>query len=191
MTLFDCVEILICIGLYIPLDTQILRGTVVQSLATWGLWALLDGIATASIVYQHGNFTAVAIYTCGGVATSLCILKSKKFEWKWFEGVVAATAVICMIVWAISGARNATIASTTAVMIAGGPQIRDAYRKPWESSLVTWIGFLVVNILATIQGKSWTVEERLYPVACTILCFVILMFTAQKLWIPQPVVEKK
>jgi len=58
VTLFDCVEILICIGLYIPLDTQILRGTVVQSLATWGLWALLDGIATASIVYQHGNFTA-------------------------------------------------------------------------------------------------------------------------------------
>ena len=175
------------IAVYVPLCISILRGKVKQNLATWLLWALLDGITAASIFYQYGNYLLTASFALGSTFTSLSIIRSKNFQWTWFETMVASLVVACIVIWAASGAYIATIASTTAVIIAGVPMIVECYKKPWDNPFSTFFCFLVANILGTIGGKEWSVIERLYPAACTIYCLLIVLLIARKFWIkPEP-----
>jgi len=168
---------------YVPLCLAILRGKVKQNLATWVLWALLDGIAAASIFYQHGNYLLIAAYTLGSTVTSLSILRSKNFKWTLFHTMVSLLVAACIVVWAISGAYVATIASTTAVIIAGIPLVVDCYRKPEENPFLTYLGFLTANALATMGGKEWSVPERLYPAACVVYGVITVLLVARKFWV--------
>jgi len=179
---FTLAGIIVGIAVYIPLCIQILSGKTKQNLATWGLWALLDSIAAASLFYQHGNFFLPALYALSSTVISLSILKSKNFSWTWFETMVAFMVVACIVIWAISGAYVATIASTTAVVIAGIPLTAECWKKPEESPFLTYLGFLVANALGVIGGKEWSVTERLYTAACTALCLVVVIFIARRFW---------
>lgn len=176
------------IACYLPLCLAILRGKVKQNLATWVLWALLDGIAAASIFYQHGNYFLVAAYASGSTVTSLSILRSRNFAWTLFHTMVSLLVLACVIVWAISGAYVATIASTTAVIIAGIPLLIDCYKTPAENPFSTYLGFLIANGLGTIGGKEWSVSERLYPAACTVYCLIAVILVARKFWL-RPAVQ--
>jgi hypothetical protein len=171
------------IAVYVPLCISILRGKVKQNLATYLLWALLDYVAAASIFYQHGNYLLTAAFALGSTFAALSIIRSKNFQWTWFETMVASLVVACIIVWAASGAYVATIASTTAVVIAGIPTVVECYKKPWDNSFSTFFGFFVANVLGTIGGKEWSVIERLYPAVCTIYALLIVILIARKFWI--------
>lgn len=184
---------IIGILVYVPLCYQILKNgdRVEQNFATWILWAILDGIATASIIYQHGNFLLTAAFSLGSTITAICILKSKNFSWGWFESMATFLAIACMVIWALSGARIATIASTTAVLIAGLPLMWDCYKRPWKNPFFTYSAFMVSNVLGTAGGKNWSVEERFYPAACTVYCGVVMILVARKFWNPEPELKKE
>ena len=173
---------------YVPLCYQILKsgGKVEQKFATWILWAILDGIVAASIIYQHGNFLLAAAFSLGSTITAICIFKSRNFRWGWFDSMATVMAIACMVIWAFSGARIATIASTTAVVIAGLPLMWDCYKRPWKNPFFTYAAFMVSNILTTMGGKNWSVEERLYPAVCTIYCCVVTLLIARKFWVSEP-----
>ncbi len=173
---------IIGIATYVPLCISILRGKVKQNLATWVLWALLDGIAAASIFYQHGNYLLTASFALGSTFASLSIIRSKNFQWTWFETMVASLVVACIITWAVSGAYVATIASTTAVIIAGVPTLVECYKKSWDNPFSTYLSFLIANILGTMGGKEWSVIERFYTASCTVYCFIAVILIARKFW---------
>ena len=167
-------------GMEIVLCIQILRSNIRQKLATWILWAVLEIIVTTSIIDQRGNFLLPAVYALGNIMVVCCIVKSGIFSWTWFDTFVACMAIACMVVWGISGAKIATIASTTAVLIAGVPFVIACYTNPWDNPFLTYIGFLVTNILGVMGGKDWSVEERLYPVSCAGFGLLALMLVARK-----------
>ncbi|MCX6832757.1 MAG: hypothetical protein NT028_11630, partial [candidate division Zixibacteria bacterium] len=173
---------IIAILLYVPLCVQVLSGKVKQNFATWVLWATLDGIVAATIIFQGGSFLLPAAYSLGSAAVTLSILKSKNFKWTWFETMVACLVVACVVVWVVSGAKVATVASTLAVMIAGVPQSIEAYKKPHEQPFLIYVGFLVANSLATAGAKNWSIEERFYPASMTLLTIAVVLFIARKLW---------
>lgn len=185
MSTLSLVASIIAILLYVPLCIQVFSGKVKQNFATWILWAILDGIAAATIVFQNGNFLLPAAYSFGSAAVTLSILKSKSFKWTWFETMVACLVVVCLVVWSASGAKVATVASTMAVLTAGTPQMIEAWKKPWEQPFLIYAGFLISNGLATAGGRNWSIEERFYPASCTILTIVILVFIARKFWLKQ------
>jgi len=170
--------------LYIPLCKQISTGNVKQNLATWILWSILDGIAAGTLIIQHGNFLLPAAYTLGGATTVLCILIStKKTGWTWFESFITLLVIICLIVWASSGAKTATIASSLALVLAGVPQLIESYRKPWDTPVLIYIGYTTANILSVLGGKDWSVEERFYPSSASIYCLVVSIVALRKVWI--------
>jgi hypothetical protein len=88
--------------------------------------------------------------------------------------------IICLVGWKMSGPWLATILSTTGVVLAGFPQLKDAWKTPREMPLVIYVGYTIVNILSTMGGSSWTVEERLYPATCAVLCAVIVLVSLKK-----------
>lgn len=172
---------------YVGLCAQIWVGRNKQSFATWVLWALIDAITAASVIVQQGNYLLPLFFSIGSLATAASIiLKTKNAGWSWFETMISLLVVVCLLIWYTSGAKMATIAGTTAVLIAGLPQTVEAWKRPWDSSFLVYFGFLVANILSTIGGKDWSIEERFYPGCCAVLCVIVVAIIARKFWMPLP-----
>jgi hypothetical protein len=161
----------IAMGLYAPMIVEIIRARGAgQSFATWGLWAVLDSILTVTLWQQHGNYLLSLGFALGGIALTIVLLVKGDWTWGKFETVIALMVLASLTVWKFSGPRNATIAVTAAVCIAGIPGFIEMLRQPQRAAGKVWAGFTVANILAFFGGAAMTVEERLVPAAFTALC---------------------
>ena len=167
---------LLAMVLYAPMIVEIIRARGAgQSFATWGLWAVLDTILTITLWQQHGNYLLSLGFATGGIVLALVLLKQGNWSWGRFETVIALAVLASLAVWAFSGPRNATIAVTTAVCIAGIPGFVDMVRNPQPAAAKLWAGFTAANVLAFFGGTAMTVEERLVPAAFTVLCALMML----------------
>ena len=163
--------------LYVPMTLEIIRARGAgQSFATWGLWAVLDTVLTITLWQQHGNYLLSLGFAVGGLALAVVLLVQRSWTWGRFETVIALMVLASLAVWKFSGPRNATIAVTTAICLAGIPGFVDMLRNPQPPAGKLWAGFTVANLLAFFGGTAMTLEERLVPAAFTVLC--ALMFVA-------------
>lgn len=162
--------ILAC-AMYLPMILEIIRsGGAGQSFATWTLWAVLDSMLTISLVQQHGNYFLSLGFAIGGIALAAVLLRQRNWSWGRFETVIALMVLACLAVWKFSGTRNATIALTTAICIAGIPGFVEMLRKPQPAAGRLWAGFTAANVVSFFGGTAMTVEERLVPAAFIVLC---------------------
>ncbi|MEK7585119.1 MAG: hypothetical protein AAB455_01200 [Patescibacteria group bacterium] len=180
MNVYQEISAALAILLYIPLAWQILTGRVKQNLATWILWWMLDGLAALSMFFQDGNWYLPAAYVAGCTLIIGCMVRAKNLAWTNFETVVSMMVLVCLIGWATSGPWLATILSTLGVFLAGLAQLKDAWRSPKEMPVLLYFGYFAVNVISMIGGKGWTVEERLYPGACAVLCGAITLASCRK-----------
>lgn len=162
---------------YFPLWKQIRSGKVEQNLFTWVMWATLDALAAATIIKQGGSYALPVFYAIGSGATVYIISKTEhKSIWTWFESVVIALVVACMVIWYLTTDATATVASTLAVLFGSIPQLVDAWKKPRTMPLGAYWAYLLANILCTAGAKDWSIQERFYPASVTILCLLFILF---------------
>lgn len=172
---------------YMFLIKGLLREGMEQSFATWFLWALLDLIAALSMMFKGGNYQLALFYTFFGIFISGLLLYKKQFSWTWLESLVTFLVIVCLVVWATSGDRAATIASTMAMAIATTLQLVAAWKKPSTAgSPFIWGGYTLANLFSLFGGKAWTIEERFYPFVCVLLCVWLAALTSRKNQIEQP-----
>jgi hypothetical protein len=163
------------LAMFVPMIVEIVRKRGAgQSFATWALWAVLDSMLTVTIWQQHGNYFLSLGFALGGIVLSAVLLKMGGFVWGKFESVIALMVLASLAVWKFSGPRNATIAVTTAICIAGVPGIVVRLRKPQRSAAKLWAGYTVANSLSLFGGAMWSVEERLAPAAFVALSVAML-----------------
>lgn len=187
MNVYNILAVSLVVIIYVYLVQQIRTGTARQNLATWTSWVLLDIVAGTSLYVQGGNWYLIAIYVVGGSIIVATIIQSSLFELGWVEIVCFILVVVCIVMWKLSGPQYATVISTIGVAIATYPQIKDAYYNPTEVPLAVYVGFTLANILATIAGKGWTIDERFYPATCSMLCVVIVILTMRRYQKPRGV----
>jgi len=167
---------LIAMGLYVPMIVEIIQARGAgQSFASWGLWAVLDSILTITLWQQHGNYLLSLGFALGGIVLAVVLLVQGGWAWGKFETVIALMVLAGIAVWKFSGPRNATIAVTAAVCIAGIPGFVEMLRKPQPAAGKLWAGFTVANVLAFFGGTAMTVEERLVPTAFIGLCGLMVL----------------
>lgn len=188
MNAFILIGSLIAVLTYFPLWKQIRAGKVEQNLLTWALWATLDLVVAATIIVQSGSFLLPIAYFVGSTITVFFIIKSKgKASWTWFESLVASITIVSMVIWYFSGGKVATVASTSAMIIAGIPQLIDAWKKPHSMPFMAFCAFLLANLLSTAGGSDWSIKERFYPASVAVYCFLIVLVSSRKLWLkPAP-----
>lgn len=154
---------------------QLHHGHSTQNFLTWILWAMLDGVVTITLYLQGGNFLLVGFYVVGSSVVAWFVYKAGGVsEWTWFESLIVALVIVCVIIRQLSGDYWASIAGTLAIITAGIPQLRDAYRTPEKMSFAAYVGFLFANGFSTLGGKEWSVPERFYPAMCTVYTLVFL-----------------
>jgi len=164
------------LAVYVPMIVEIIRARGAgQSFATWALWAVLDIILTVTLWQQHGNYLLSLGFAVGGVVLAAVLLAQGSWNWGRFETVIVLMVLASLTVWQFSGPRNATIAVTAAVCIAGVPGFVDMLRNPQPAAAKLWAGFTVANLLAFFGGTAMTVEERLVPAAFTGLCALMVV----------------
>ena len=179
-------EILLWVGiaiaayLYRILIRGVLNGDIKQSLATWGLWGVLDCITLASIIVQHGNWLVLAFYVIGSLAVCGALAYTKQFGWTWFETGVVGLVLVCVTVWYFGGAMLATVAGTLAIATATLPQLRDSYRMPDRGTVRLWVGFTIVNFLSLVASKSLAIQEVFYPAICVGLTFALVFVNLRR-----------
>ena len=164
------------LALFVPMIVEIVRTRGAgQSFATWGLWTALDSMLTITLWQQHGNYLLSLGFAMGGVFLSAVLLAQGGWAWGKFESVIALMVLASLAVWKFSGPRNATIAVTTAICIAGIPGFVEMLRQPQPSAGKLWAGYTVANSLSFFGGTAMTVEERLAPAAFTALSVLMLV----------------
>ena len=174
---------IVAILTYFPLWKQIRSGKARQNLLTWALWGALDAIVAATIIVQHGSWLLPVAYTFGSGLTVVIIMRQgDKASWTWFETMVASLALVSMVVWYLTTNVIATVASTSAMLIAGMPQLKDAWQKPEEMPLGAYASYFVANLLCTAGGADWSIKERFYPASAALFCLIITMLAARRLW---------
>lgn len=159
---------------YILLIAALLRTTTEQSFAAFLLWALLDGIATVTIVLEAGNYWLALANSIGSASITLILMYKKQVAWSWIESLTALLVLVCLAVWYTAGETAGIVASSLAVVIASIPQMADTYRKPEATPRMVYLVFLTANVVAFIAGKAWTIEERFYAGCAIFLCAVIV-----------------
>lgn len=164
---------IIALSLYFPLVSGILPGKIEQNFATWILWVALDAIALVSILIQGGNYLLLVFYCFGGTTVCIALLCARLLRWTQFESFILFLVIVCLVVWAVSGSRWATIASTLAVVISGAPQIKDSWIQPDKKTGYIYLGYVLANGFSFLGGKAWTIEERFYPGMSVLLCLAI------------------
>jgi hypothetical protein len=168
--------------MYVRLTIQVLRG-LEQNFATYALWGVLDAVAAGSLWMQSGNFLLPAVYVVSCCAVLYAILRARTFTWGWRETATSFFVIASIIVWLFVSNEMATVVSTAGVVAAGLPQLYDIWKKPREAPVFAYVGFAVANMLSTLAGHDWSVQERLYGGACTILTIVLVIIGARK-WLP-------
>ena len=172
----------LALALFVPMIVQIVRTRGAgQSFATWALWSVLDSMLTITLWQQHGNYFLSLGFALGGIVLAAVLLQQSGFVWGKFESVIALMVLASLAVWKFSGPRNATIAVTTAICVAGIPGFVEMLRKPQPSAGKLWTGYTLANALSFFGGTAMTLEERLVPAAFTLLS--VLMMVA--CWWPQ------
>lgn len=181
MNEFILASTVIAIAAYFPLWKQIRSGSAKQNLLTWLLWGALDGVVAATIIAQKGNYFLAATYTIGTFITVAFIaVAGDHASWTWFETMVVTLVAVSMGIWYFSGSKMATIVGTSAMLIAGVPQLVDTWKKPAECPTLVYFVYIVANCLATAGGKNWAVEERFYPISAAIFCFLVAAISLRR-----------
>jgi hypothetical protein len=163
------------LALFVPMIVEIVRTRGAgQSFATWGLWAVLDSMLTITLWQQQGNYLLSLGFAVGGVFLSAALLAQGGWAWGKFESIIALMVLASLAVWKFSGPRNATIAVTVAICIAGIPGIVEMARRPQRSAAKVWAGYTVANSLSLFGGAMWSVEERLAPASFVALSVAML-----------------
>ncbi len=177
MSTYEVLSLTITVITYFFLGHHLLSGKAEQNFATWSLWVVLDAIAAGSLYIQHGNYTLPFLYVFGGTSIAICIAKSHKPKWTLYETFISGLVGLCMIGWWISGPWLATIFSTLAVAVATIPLFGDVWREPKETPTMVYTGFAVADVFSIMAGRSWTVEERFYPIVALGLCITIVVLS--------------
>ena len=162
--------------LFIPMIAETVRaGGAGQSFATWLLWAALDVILVGSLIQHHGNFSVMLGFAIGDIALAGLLLWQRRVAWGWFETVILLLVIACLAVWRYGGAREATLASTAGVCLAGLPGFVKLWKAPERKLGNIWAGYALANLLSLFGGTAMTVEERFAPGAFAVFSLAMML----------------
>ena len=164
----------------IPLFVGIYQDKIRQSFATYLLWGILDLITSVTIILQHGNYWLSVFYAFGALSIASLLMIKRQITWTWFETLVSALVSICVIVWYFEGERFALIASITSLLIASIPQIIQTLINPSLTPTGIYLVFSLASLLSFLGGKTFSLEEKLYPGTGLIMCLLIAFLSTRK-----------
>jgi hypothetical protein len=137
-----------------------------QKIFTWILWAILDGLLflVSEEENSHCLFLIFINFLCS-LVTIVFLLKYKNWEWGDSETVTLIITPIFIFFWIYSGSGSLGIFMAVVVqLIAGWPLMKESWENPESGfTLVSYITFALVYLLAIIEAPNWELQNMLFP----------------------------
>lgn len=173
------------LAIALPILLKIHGGETIFNPLSYFMWSSLSVLA-AVVLYRagEGGWQLMAAYWGSDFAIGLYgYLKAGTLKFGWFEGFVIGLVLVCTIIWLRCEAKKqhsgqkdykaSVIANAAAMMLAGIPQIGDAWRKPNELSMFVAGGYIAVSV-ASYLGES-KFNGRLIPGLSVVYWIVIIV----------------
>lgn len=165
------------VGMY-----YIIRKKKYPSFASYALWAILDGIMLyhAAQNPEGANLPIIAGFTIGSAFTAIVLLVKVEFSWEKTEWIVTFLIIVCLYVKYNYNHDTMTIATATALMLAGVPLLIDTYKKPNTVPTLVWGIFAVGSTIAFFGKTSWALDEWLFSGTSAIYCCIITILSLRE-----------
>ncbi len=167
---------------HLPYALAIIRKKSKPSLATWSMWSVM---LTITLVMQvmagkqdPWGMLAAAVGTV--LITILLIVYGEK-KWSRFDTRCMMLSLVAMLVWIIAGSALAQVASLLALIIAGIPTIRNAWKNPKDENSLTWAMFALgftLTLVGVVDLSSYI--NWIQPVTSTIFNSTIFLLSIRR-----------
>ena len=168
---------------YVLIIRDMLRTEVSMNIATWVIWAILDGIAFYSAWTASDRIPwMIGVFTMGAAIIAFLSLKNGTWRLGKTEWFCIGAVGISFLLWQF-GPTWVLVASTLAMFIGGIPQLMDAYRDSLSQSKLNWGLFLMSNGLSLIGANQAIMGEWFYPlvgVAFNAIMMGILVYAPKR-----------
>ena len=157
---------------------HLLMKEIPLNVVSWILWTILDVVLVITAIAAGNKRPWLPLgYTFGAALVTIILWNRGLWEFGFAEGISILGVVTALVVWCFVSARGAIIIASIAKIIAALPQAYDFWITPNPSTWWLWSFVAVGCFLSIIGARSWTIEDRFFPVASGLfnLSMVILV----------------
>jgi len=189
-SVFAIVAAVITVTAFFPYIRDLLQGRTQPHIYTWLIWAITQSTAVAGIWYGGGGWGAVNL-TVGTFFVFVIFLLSFKYGTRnitTFDTVTFIAALGAIFVW--WGLKNPVLAVllVTAIDVVGYiPTFRKSFEEPWSETVVTWMAFVVGNILSIFALNAFNLLTLTYILTIIVAnTVVVCICLIRRRVIPKP-----
>jgi hypothetical protein len=152
-----------------PYIKDILHGTTRPNIFSFGLWALLLGIAAAAQISAGASWSVLLIvgdFIGTSAIAALCLMGYGYGKYGWLEVSCTVLAILAIIAWQLEHQPVLAIAFAAAAdILASIPTIAKAYRDPWSEAPTQWLMIAGAAVLAIISTRIYDPANLIFPAA--------------------------
>ncbi len=163
---------------FVPYIRSIHRGTIRPHVFSWFIWGLATVVVFLAQLAAGGGIGTWPIGVSGAVTFYIAVLSFLKrtdvgiTRGDWAFLIASLTA---LPLWFVTSDPTWAVAILTAVdLIAYGPTVRRAYRRPHEESVFMFAHFGVRNALVVLALERYSLATLLFPVAVGVVCLLFV-----------------
>lgn len=187
--LLGILSILITIVSYGPYLKDLFSRKTKPHVYTWLIWLITQGTAVAGIWYGGGSWGGLNL-TIGLLFILVVLIFSLRFGSKNItkaDTVVLIVALLAVVFWWLLSNPVLAILMVSAIDVLGYiPSFRKSFQDPWSETVITWIGFVVGDILAILALSQYNLLTLPYLVAISVAnCILAGICLIRRLYIPE------
>ncbi len=148
---------------------------------TWWIWAAAPLIwAAATITSQWFIWAVLPVFMAGFIPLIIFLASfiNKKSYWElWkLDYWCLALAILALLLWFITEQPLlAIIFWVLADFLAAIPLLIKVHKYPETETIWPFAAGLIANISAFLVIENWVLEEYLFPLYLTVICFTIIL----------------
>jgi hypothetical protein len=162
---------------FVPYCIAIVQGRTKPNQATWWIWSIV-GIMLASSYWASGathTIWAPLSYVIGPIITTALAMRYGASQWSRFDRLCILGAFISLLLWILLRSPQVALVINLVIDLFGAlPTIRNAWHRPQDEDLTSWLIFTVGNALNILAIDRWTWEIASYPLYITFANAIVL-----------------
>lgn len=155
---------------FVPYCHAIVQGRTKPNQATWWIWSIV-GIMLASSYWASGATHTLWVplsYIIGPIVTTALAMRYGASQWSRFDRLCILGAFISLILWILLRSPQVALVINLIIDLFGAlPTIRNAWHRPQDEDLTSWLIFTCGNALNVLAIDRWTWEIASYPLYIT------------------------
>ncbi len=156
---------------------SILKGQTKPHLYTWLVFGILTSIAFFAQIHEHAGpgvwTTGMTAFSC--IVTAILALKYGTKDIHRTDKISLAVSLLAIIPWMMMHDPLWSVVMISLIdCVAMIPTLRKSWNKPYEENVTTYAIANVKTILSVIALTNINMTTVLYPVAITLVNFVLI-----------------